>query len=201
MRRNEGKRKMKTIVFYGSPLKQSHTKDLLDEMLSVLEGEVRMVDCYRTDIAPCKDCKYCFHEKGCSVQDEMQSIYRDIEECDAVIIATPMHFGIMSAPMFTLFSRLQSYWSARHIRRETDRPKEKYGALLVTTGGNWVNMELLMEGVCFFAFDHMEADCIGSVYAKETDMHPVKDNEKAKMKARNLAYRLNALCANTDGGK
>ena len=34
---------MKTIVFYGSPAKDSHTKHLLDETLSVLEGEVKIV--------------------------------------------------------------------------------------------------------------------------------------------------------------
>ena len=90
---------------------------------------------------------------------------------------------------------IQSYWSNRHIRHvEEEKPKPKYGALLVTTGGNWVNMELLIEGVADFAFDHMEAECIGSVFAKETYTHPVKENEKAKEKARYLGKRLNELC-------
>lgn len=91
--------------------------------------------------------------------------------------------------------RAWQYWSNRHIRHvEEEKPKPKYGALLVTTGGNWVNMELLIEGVADFAFDHMEAECIGSVFAKETDTHPVKENEKAKEKARYLGKRLNELC-------
>ncbi len=64
----------------------------------------------------------------------------------------------------------------------------------MTTGGNWVNMELLMEGTVDFAFDHMETEQIGSVYAKETDNYPVKENEKALKKARYLAKRLNELC-------
>lgn len=186
---------MKTIVFYGSPAKDSHTKHLLDETLSVLEGEVKIVDCYNADIAPCKDCKYCFKKRGCSIKDDMTELYDYIDECDAVIIASPMHFGIVSAPTYKVFSRLQSYWSNRHIRHvEEEKPKPKYGALLVTTGGNWVNMELLIEGVADFAFDHMEAKCIGSVFAKETDTHPVKENEKAKEKARYLGKRLNELC-------
>ena len=97
--------------------------------------------------------------------------------------------------MYTLFTRLQSYWSNRHIRKnDGDKPKDKYGALLVTTGGKWVNMELLMDGVVDFAFDHMEAECIGTVYAKQTDQYPVRENEKAKEKARYLARRLNELC-------
>ena len=166
-------------------------------MLAVLEGEVKFVDCYHADIAPCKDCRYCFGKQGCSIKDGMQELYDYIESCDAVIIATPMHFGIMSAPMFSVFTRLQSYWSNRHIRHnDADRPKPKYGALLVTTGGKWVNMELLIQGVSEFAFDHMEAECIGSAFAYLTDTNPVKDNEKAKDKARYLALRLNELCGN-----
>lgn len=186
---------MKTLVFYGSPMKQSHTKDLLDELLSVLEGEVKFVDCYHVNVAPCKDCKYCFKRKGCSTKDDMQEIYDYIDECDAVVIATPMHFGIVSAPMYQVFTRLQSYWSNRHIRHvDADKPKPKYGALLVTTGGKWVNMELLIEGVTDFAFDHMETECIGSVFAKETDKYPARENEKVKEKARYLGKRLNELC-------
>lgn len=188
---------MKTLVFYGSPLENSHTRALLDAMLEELDGEIKFVDCYRADIAPCKDCKYCFHKSGCSIKDGMQEIYEYIKVCDAVIIATPMHFGTVSGPMLNVFTRLQSFWSSRHIRKEEDKDKikPKYGALAVTTGGNWVNMELLMEGTVDFAFDHMEAEQIGSVYAKETDTHPVKDNAKALEKARYLARRLNELCS------
>ena len=186
---------MKTLVLYGSPKSDSHTKHLLDVMLMELEGEVKVVDCYHANISPCRDCKYCFKKKGCSIKDDMTKLYDYIDICDAVVIATPMHFGIISAPMYTLFTRLQSYWSNRHIRKnDGDKPKDKYGALLVTTGGKWVNMELLMDGVVDFAFDHMEAECIGTVYAKQTDQNPVRENEKAKEKARYLARRLNELC-------
>ena len=64
----------------------------------------------------------------------------------------------------------------------------------MTTGGNWVNMNLLMEGTVDFAFDHMETEQIGSVYSKVTDTFPTEQNEKALEKARYLARRLNELC-------
>lgn len=185
---------MKTLVLYGSPMKQSHTKDLLDVLLKELDGEIRIVDCYKADIAPCRDCKYCFKKRGCSMKDDMTGLYDYIDECDAVVIATPMHFGIVSAPMFTLFTRLQTYWSNRNIRHEQSHtPKKKYGALIVTTGGNWVNMELLMQGVTEFAFDHMEAECIGSVFAKETDINPAKTNRHAVEKAACLGRMLREM--------
>lgn len=185
---------MKTIIFYGSPMKDGNTMALVNEMTHVLEGEVKVIDCYHKNIAPCKDCKYCFHKTGCSIKDDMQEIYEDIEDSDAVIIATPMHFGSVSAPMFTMFSRLQSYWSSTYIRKENrTEVKPKYGILAVTAGSKWMNMELLVEGIAKFAFGHMNAEQIGTVFAKETDQFPVKENKKVLDKAKYLAQRLNAL--------
>ncbi len=74
-------------------------------------GTQKNIDAYRANIAPCKDCKYCFHKDGCSIKDDMTEIYSYVKECDNVIIASPMHFEIVSAPLVTLFSRLQTYWS------------------------------------------------------------------------------------------
>lgn len=186
---------MKTLIFYGSPLKDSHTMALVKEMTNVLEGDIKLVDCYRVKVSPCIDCKYCFKKKGCSIQDDMQEIYDYVEDCDNIIIASPMHFGTLTAPLLTVCSRLQSYWSSRHIRTDNkDIIKSKHGVLLITTGGNWVNMNLLAEGIADFIFDHTQTEQIGSVYAKETDQNPAKDNEKAKEKAVYLAQRLNQLC-------
>lgn len=186
---------MKTLIFYGSPLKDSHTMALVKKAQEGLNGEVKLIDCYRADVKPCVDCKYCFKNIGCSIKDDMQEIYKDIEEADLIIIATPMHFGITSAPMFTLFSRLQSYWSSRNIRsKDKDLDAKKYGILLVTTGGDWVNMRLVLEGVTDIAFDHMDVvDVIGSVYAKSTDNEPAKDNHRALEKVEYLVNQANEL--------
>ena len=96
--------------------------------------------------------------------------------------------------MYTIFTRLQSYWSNTYIRKQdADKPCPKPGVLLVTSGGKWMNMELLMEGVVRFAMDHMEAEWIGSVYAKQTDTHPI--DQETRKKARLLAQCLNKKIA------
>lgn len=164
---------------------------LVNELLTVLQGEVSVVDCYRLKVSPCIDCKYCYRNRGCSIKDDMTAIYGQIEESDAIVIASPMHFGIVSAPLVTLFSRLQSYWSGRFIRKEKN-PGGKYGVLLATSGTQWINMRHLVEGVTDIAFDHMGASQIlGSAYAHKTDQHPAKDNRKALARVRELAGQLN----------
>ncbi len=187
---------MKTLILNGSPNKDGNTVALINEIKSVLKGEIKVVDAYRVNISPCKDCRYCFSKKGCSIKDDMQDIYDYLEDCDAVVVATPMHFGTVSGPLFTICTRLQRYWSSKNNVRKNDPDnlKPKYGALLVTTGGKWVNMELLIEGAVDFLFDHVNAEQIGSVFAYQTDANPAKDNVKALEKTRYLGQRLNELC-------
>lgn len=183
---------MKTLIFNGSPAKKGNTAALIDELCATIEGDVKVVDCYRVNVKACIDCKYCFKNAGCSIKDDMQQIYEDVEAADVIVMATPMHFGICSAPMFTVVSRLQSYWAQRNIRKLKLTNKEKLGALLVTCGNKWLNMELVMDGLMALAFDHMGIDeVVGDVYAKCTDDHPAKDNEAVLMKTRRLAQELN----------
>ncbi|MDF2674237.1 MAG: NADPH-dependent reductase [Clostridiales bacterium] len=187
---------MKTLILNGSPRKNGHTVALINEMTAVLEGDIKIVNCYTANISPCIDCRYCFTHKGCSIKDEMQDIYDYLVDCDAVVIASPMHFGTLTAKTISVCSRLQSYWSSRHVRKENkDNLKPKYGALIVTTGGSWPNMNLLAEGIADFIFDHTETEQIGSVYAKETDKFPAKENLHAINQTRFLANRLNELCS------
>lgn len=183
---------MKTLVLFGSPLKDSHTRKLLDIALNEIEGEAKLIDAYNSKIAPCIDCKFCFHKKGCSIKDDMTAIYDYISECDNVIIASPMHFGVVSAPLMTIFSRLQPYWSNEFVRRsEEDIPKQKKGLLLMTTGADWMNIELLAEGVANTAFHHLNAHSVGSVYAKKTDDKPILENKAVIHRAQFLARELN----------
>lgn len=189
--------RMKTLILNGSPRKDGHTVALINEMKGTLEGDIKIVNCYTAKISPCVDCRYCFTNKGCSIKDEMQDIYDYLVDCDAVVIASPMHFGTLSAKTISVASRFQSYWSSRHVRKvNKDNLKHKYGTLIITTGGDWPNIELLAEGVANFIFDHTETEQIGSVYAKETDRLPAKENINAINQTRFLANRLNELCNN-----
>lgn len=183
---------MKTLILFGSPNKDGNTMALVKEMLPLLPGKVDLIDVYRQQIAPCQDCKYCQQKAGCAIKDDMQEVYRKIEESDVIVIATPMHFGIVTAPMFNLFTRLQTYWSARFVRKDNDTlPQGKLGALVVTSGTRWLNMRHLLEGVTDMAFEHMGVDNVaGSVYAYRTDKLPAGENEPALEQVRELAHRL-----------
>ena len=96
MRDEAGK---KTLIFNGSPRRNGDTVSLLRVLTEELTGEYRVVDCYRADISPCIDCRSCRKEKHCVLQDGMQEIYGYIEECDSIVIASPIYYSELTGKL------------------------------------------------------------------------------------------------------
>jgi multimeric flavodoxin WrbA len=127
---------MKTLILNGSPRPNGDTAGLLRLLKEDLAGEYRQVDAYRASISPCVDCRFCKTRSGCAIQDEMQEIYSYIQDCDNILIASPMYFSELTGKLLDVGSRLQAYYSARHFRRETPILKPKRGAVLLVGGGD-----------------------------------------------------------------
>lgn len=125
---------MKTLIWNGSPRKNGNSQDVINEICRDLEGEYRIVDAYRSQIAPCVDCRYCWTHKGCCVQDEMQEIYAFLEVCDNILIVSPLYFMQLTGPLLSVFSRLQAYFSMRIFQKQQPFAKKKKGAVLFVAG-------------------------------------------------------------------
>ncbi|MGI5174058.1 flavodoxin family protein [Treponema sp. OMZ 840] len=185
---------MKTVIINGSPHKNGHTAALIREMTSELNGEIKQYNAYDMKIGACIDCKYCFKKPGCSIKDDMESFCNDMENADVFIVASPMHFGIVSAPLFTLATRLQRYWPYKNGKRNIpDTLSPKVGCLLMTTGGKWVNMELLSDGAVNFIFDHTNTKTLGSIYAYQTDCNAADTQLDVLAEVRRTAQRINGM--------
>lgn len=182
---------LKTLILDGSPAKNGQTQQMIKRFTQNLSGEIKIYRAYEMTVSACIDCKYCFSKPGCSIKDDMQEIYQDLADADILIIASPMHFGTISAPLFTLATRLQSYWPHKNGLREIpDRLSPKFGALLMPTGGKWVNMELLAIGIVDFIYDHTSTKNLGQVFAYCTDSNPVQEQKQVLAEIDDLAIRL-----------
>ena len=126
---------MKTLIFNGSPRKNGDTSKLIDEFVKNLDGEWTVVDVFERRIASCIDCRYCWTHEGCSQQDEMQEVYGLIQECDNVLIASPVFFTEMTGQLLMVASRLQTYFCARYFRKETPVKHPKRGGIILVQGG------------------------------------------------------------------
>ena len=127
---------MKTLIFNGSPRKNGDTVSLLRVLTGSLRGEFRVVDCYRENISPCIDCRSCRKKLKCVLDDGMQEIYRYIEECDNVVIASPIYYAELTGKLLDAASRFQIYYSARYFRQEEPEIKPKKGGVILVGGGD-----------------------------------------------------------------
>ena len=166
---------MKTLVFNGSPNNSGETMTILNEMRKHLHGEADIVEAYRSHISPCIDCRHCWTNDECAIQDDMQQIYDNIDKYDNVILASPIHFTELSGMLLTVTSRLQMYWCAEFFRGTT-LIKNKKNAVLILTGGGGASLN---------------AELIGQVYSLSTNDIPAQDDRAAMEKAKALALELN----------
>ncbi len=160
---------MKTVILWGAARKKGITNKMVNSFKSNLVGDVYEIDCYRKNISPCVDCRGCWKEFKCSINDDMQQIYKKIDEADVVVLATPMYFHSVSGPMKSIIDRFQIYW-AGYIRKDRDTYKKKKGAILMCGGApqfenQFLGGEIVLKGV----LGDINANCEGIVTISSTD--------------------------------
>ena len=126
----------KTLILNGSPRKNGDTAALLTLLTGTLAGQVRTVDCYRDDIRPCIDCRSCRREKKCVIPDAMQELYGELEDCDNLVIASPIYYAELTGRLLDVASRFQVYYSARFFRHEDPGLRPKKGGVILVGGGD-----------------------------------------------------------------
>ena len=179
---------MKTLIINGSTRRGGNTDALVAEFTKHLDGEFMTVtaDC---DIAPCKNCGYCRHREGCAISDGMTEVYRYFDECDNLVIASPVWFMTLTGATLNIASRFQTYWEARH-RSGGDTPT-KNGVIILTGGiaGSEAPAEKAAKAI--FVTAGVRLPAVAVVKSMDTDNVPVWKDEKALADARQAARRLN----------
>jgi multimeric flavodoxin WrbA len=108
---------MKTLIINGSPRKNGNTATLLHQLKKHLNGEVFQVDTYYANSSPCYDCRHCWTNAECIIKDEMQDIFKIMDEADNVVVASPIYFGNLTGSLLNWASRLQYFWVSKNIRK------------------------------------------------------------------------------------
>ena len=167
---------MKTLIFNGSPRNNGGTATLIRKLEENLTGEVNVISSYESNISPCVDCRYCWTNDKCSLDDEMQKVYRLIDEADNIIIASPIYFGELTGSLLTLMSRLQFFCVARRFRNtEMLSVKKRNGVLILVDGGDGYTDSAMSMGKSLLR--KMKSEFIGAVYFSGTEN--VKQNSTA----------------------
>lgn len=181
---------MKTLIFSGTPRKNGDTMALINEFINHLEGEYKIIDAYDCKIQPCVDCRYCWKNPGCCINDEMQEVYNYIQECDNILIASPLYFSELTGQLLAITSRLQTYFCARNFRKVKPIEKEKKGGVIIVGGGDG-HIENAYKTACIILHHMHSRDIAPVIYSHGTNNIPSKDDIKAMESSRNLALFFN----------
>lgn len=120
----------------------------------------------------------------------MQEVYRYIEECDNIVIASPIYYQELTGQMLNIGSRFQTYFCAEYFRKEKPIKKEKKGAVILVGGGNGK-----VEKACDTACDllrHIHCSRIHDlVLSHNTDTLPAAEDAEAVMGVQDIARFFN----------
>jgi len=182
---------MKTLIFNGSPRVNGNTQSIIRKLTASLEGEYKVVNVYRCDVAACIDCRYCWGNGGCAIRDEMQDIYKYIVDCDNILIASPIHFSELTGQLLTVASRLQLFYCDRYFRHIERVKKEKRGAVLLVGGGEEIP-EKAYSTACNILEQMNTKEVHELVYFPKTNVEPAVNNEKALEAVGSIARFFNS---------
>lgn len=130
---------MKVLGISGSPRTGGNTDTLLNKVLegaSSRGAKIEKIILNDLNISPCQEAEYeNVNSEGLSVvDDDMQLIYKKIDEADVVILASPIFFGSLSAQTKAMIDRFQCVWLAKNILGKNLFSRRKKGIFLSVEG-------------------------------------------------------------------
>ena len=100
---------MKVLIINGSPHKQGSTYTALREVETILneEGVETVYVNVPADCPSCMACDYCHRtHEGCIKKDIVNDTYGLLDECDGLLVGTPVYYAEPSGSLMSYLDRL-----------------------------------------------------------------------------------------------
>lgn len=108
------------LGFIGSPRTSGNTACLVKRILEGVEDEGANIELYylnEMDMKGCQGCMYCRNNEICCLDDDFQSVYKEIKSADAIVIGTPIYVHQVSSQTKKLIDRLYPLTDQNHEPR------------------------------------------------------------------------------------
>jgi len=111
---------MNVCILMGSPREHGNTAELAKPFVEELKSngaEVCYIPLSGLTIHPCKGCYHCQDVPdgyGCFQQDDMQTVVKAVENCDLLVLATPIYTWYCTAELKAVLDRF--YGMAKFYR-------------------------------------------------------------------------------------
>lgn len=142
----------KILILAGSPRRNGNSDMLIDAFVEGAKGhEIIRYDLYDMKLGGCRACNGCWNSKGnCVFKDDMAAIQESLEEADVLVVATPLYWSMVTAPLKAVIDRFYQYDPANGGKK-----LEIKESILLTTGETENDEDFYMiknffEGMCEF---------------------------------------------------
>lgn len=105
---------MKVLLINGSPKVNGNTAFALNEMVKVFEQEnieIEVIHIGNKDIRGCIACGTCGERGKCVFDDAVNECASKFEECDGIVVASPVYYASANATLIAFLDRL--FYSSR----------------------------------------------------------------------------------------
>ncbi len=107
----------KILGIMGSPRREGNTSVLLNEFVrgaKAANNEVDVITLNEKKISPCLGCYACKKDGICKIKDDFTEIYKKLETCDKLVIATPIFFSAMPSQLKAVIDRCHSFYMRKY---------------------------------------------------------------------------------------
>ena len=189
---NKKKDVKRVLVLLGSPRKKGNSALLAERIAKGAKSvgaKVETLFIHGMKIAPCNSCYACQKpdSKGCSINDDMQAVYKKLLEADAWVIASPVYWFTVSAQTklsmdrcFALLPRAREAFEGKRI------------AIAMSYGDTDPFKSGCVNALRTFqdAYGYVQACIVGMVYGSAMDAGEIKNNEALMKEAEELGKQL-----------
>ncbi len=103
------------LIISSSPRKNGNSQMLCESFMQGAKESGHLVELVRLierKIGFCRACDACMKNGGtCILKDDMQELIEQYKKADVVVLATPVYFYGISAPMKTFIDRMYPIWT------------------------------------------------------------------------------------------
>ena len=179
---------MKVLFINGSPRKNGCTYTALHEIEKILNEEGIETEYVNvpSNVSPCMVCEYCHgkERKGCFKNDIVNETYAKLDECDGIVVGTPVYYAGPSGSLKCFLDRL--FYS--YPNKSTLNLKAAASISNSRRGGNITSNDVVTR---FFSISGMTV--ITSTYWNDVHGEEPEDvlkDEEAMQTMRNLGRNM-----------
>ncbi|NLN97404.1 MAG: flavodoxin family protein [Eubacteriaceae bacterium] len=167
---------MKVTILMGSQRPKGHSAQLVQYIKGKMpDAEFTEFQTRKMSIKHCIACDKCLELQGSCVlkDDEMHTVYRSLEACDALIIVSPVYFSAFPSPLKTLIDRCQMFYN---LKDRSHIPDKK--VLLVEIGGarHYKNQFVANYCITEWMLEDINGKLVADIGIPNTDRIPALEN-------------------------